>query len=79
MGVVTSQITSLAIAYSIQAQVKETSKLRVTGLCVGNSPGTPHKWPATRKMFPFDDVIMQPCYWFNRFNAVKINDSFTYT
>ena len=40
---------------------KKTSKLRVTGLCVGNSPGTgefPHKWPVTRKMFPFDDVIM---------------------
>ena len=40
---------------------KKTSKLRVTGLCAGNSPGTgefPHKWPVTRKMFPFDDVIM---------------------
>ena len=40
---------------------KKTSKLRVTGLCVGNSPGTgefPHKWPVTRKMFLFDDVIM---------------------
>ena len=40
---------------------KKTSKLRVTGLCVGNSPGTvnsPRKWPITRKMFPFDDVIM---------------------
>ena len=34
---------------------KKTSKLRVTGLCAGNSP---HKWPLTRKMFPFDDVIM---------------------
>ena len=33
---------------------KKTSKLRVTGLCVG----FPHKWPVTRKMFPFDDVIM---------------------
>ena len=31
---------------------KKTSKLRVTGLCVGNSP---HEWPVTRKMFPFDD------------------------
>ena len=50
---------------------KQTSKLRVTGLCVGNSPGavnSPHKWPVTRKMFPFDDVIlyifspgMDPC------------------
>ena len=40
---------------------KETSKLRVTGLCAGNSPGpvnSPHKWPITWKMFPFDDVIM---------------------
>ena len=32
---------------------KKTSKLRVTGLC-----DSLHKWPVTRKMFPFDDVIM---------------------
>ena len=28
---------------------------------MGNSPGpvnSPHKWPVTRQMFPFDDVIM---------------------
>ena len=40
---------------------QKTSKLRVTGLCAGNSPGpvnSPHKGPVTRKMFPFDDVIM---------------------
>ena len=40
---------------------KKTSKLRITGLCVGNSPGqvnSPHKGPVTRKMFPFDDIIM---------------------
>ena len=40
---------------------KKTSKLRVTGLCAGNSPGpvnSPHKGPVTRNMFPFDDVIM---------------------
>ena len=40
---------------------KKTSKLRVTGLCAGNSPepvNSPHKGPVTRKMFPFDDVIM---------------------
>ena len=40
---------------------KKASKLRVTGLCVGNSPGPgnfPHKGPVTRKMFPFDDVIV---------------------
>ena len=45
----------------------KTSKLRVTGLCVGNSPGpvnSPHKGPVTRKMFPFDDVIMSTP-WFS--------------
>ena len=46
---------------------KNTSKLRVTGLCVGNSPGpvnSPHKGPVTRKMCPFDDVIMNTeCQW----------------
>ena len=83
-------------------RLKKTSKLRVTGLCAGNSPDTdrsrlisrppfsvemrhtteprcsvvclrcrvcagrlgcveghPCKWPVTRKMFPFDDVIME--------------------
>ena len=42
-------------------RLKKTSKLRVTGLCAGNSTGpvnSPHKGPVTRKMFPFDDVIM---------------------
>ena len=34
-----------------KAQIKETSKLRDNGHCVG-------KWPITRKMFPYDDVIM---------------------
>ena len=40
---------------------KKISKLRVTGLCEGNSPVTgefPHKEPVKGKMFPFDDVIM---------------------
>ena len=41
--------------------LKKTSKLRVTGLCEGNSRwplNSPHKRPVTRKMFPFDGVIM---------------------
>ena len=39
---------------------KKTLKLRVTGLCTGNSPtkNPPRKGSVTRKMFPFDDVIM---------------------
>ena len=45
---------------------KKTSKLRVTCLCEGNPPGpvdSPHKGPATWKLFPFDDVIMHWLAW----------------
>ena len=45
---------------------KKASKLRVTGLWVGNSPVTsefPHKEPVTRKMFPFGGVIMFMVQW----------------
>ena len=35
---------------------KKISKFRVTGLCARNSQ---HKGPVTRKIFPFDDVIMK--------------------
>ena len=40
---------------------KKTSKLRVTGLCAGNSPGTgefPAQMASNAEMSPFDDVIM---------------------
>ena len=50
---------------------KKTSKLRVTGLCVENSSGpvnSPHKGPVTRKMFPFDDVIMRIGVCFSNLN-----------
>ena len=43
MGTMASQISSLTIVYSIVysgADKKKTSKLRVTGLCTGTSPGT---------------------------------------
>ena len=43
-------------------RLNKTSKLRITGLCRGNSPVTGEfhdKGPVTRKMFPFDDVIME--------------------
>ena len=39
MGAIASQITSLTIVYST-VYPKKTSKLRVTGICEGNSPGT---------------------------------------
>ena len=43
MGAIASQITSLTIVYSTvysRYRSKETWKLRVTGLCEGNLPGT---------------------------------------
>ena len=43
MTTMASQITSLTIVYLTVysgADKKKTSKLRVTGLCVANSPGT---------------------------------------
>ena len=43
MSAMASQITSRAIVYSTvysRRRLKKTSKLRVTGLCEGNSPGT---------------------------------------
>ena len=49
---------------------KKISKLRVTGLCAGNSPLTgeiPAQRSVTRKMLSFDDVIM---------NGVQISWSF---
>ena len=48
MSMIASQITSLTFVYSTVysgADQMKTSKLRVTGLCVGNSPGT-GKFPA---------------------------------
>ena len=59
-----SQITSLTIVYSfIQAKIKESIKLHVTGLCDGNSPVTgalsAQMASNAGKMFPFDDVIME--------------------
>ena len=59
MGTIASQITSLhdcLLNRLFRRRSKKTSKLRITGLCAVNSP---HKGPVTRKMFPFDDVIMR--------------------
>ena len=43
---------------------RKTSNFRVIGLCEGNPPvtgGCPHKGSVTRKMFPFDGVVMHSC------------------
>ena len=64
MGAIASQITSLTIVYSIvysdadqRKQQSSASLAFVRGIHRG-PVNSPHKWPVTRKMFPFDDVIM---------------------
>ena len=65
MGAMASRITSLTIAYltvdSDADQRKHQSPASldfVRGIHRG-AVKSAHKWPVTRKMFPFGDVIMQ--------------------
>ena len=64
MGAMASQITGLTnvypTVYSGANQRKHQSSASlafVWGLHRGPA-NSPHKWPVTRKMFPFDDVII---------------------
>ena len=64
MTTMSSQITSLTIVYSAvysgldQRKHQSSASLAfVRGIHRG-PVNSPHKWPVTRKMFPFDDVIM---------------------
>ena len=64
MSAIASQITSLTIVYSTDFPDADQSKHQssaslafVWGIHRG-PVNSPHKWPVTRKMFPFDDVIM---------------------
>ena len=67
MTTLASQITSLAIVYSIvysdadQRKHQSSASLAfVRGIHRG-PVNSPHKGPVTRKMFPFDDVVMIDC------------------
>ena len=54
-----SPVSRLFTQPFIQTQIKENIKApRHWPLC-GEFTGDPYKWPVTRKMFPFDDVIMK--------------------
>ena len=65
MGAIASQITSLTIVYSTVYAIADQRKHQSSA-----SPAfvrgihrwpvnSPHKWPVTRKIYPFDDVIMR--------------------
>ena len=68
MGPIASQITSHTIVYSIvysdadQRKHQSSASLAfVRGIHRG-PVNSPHKWPVTRKMFPFDDAIMDTAF-----------------
>ena len=64
MGIMASQITSLTIVYSTlysstnQRKHQSSASLAFVWGIHRWPVNSPHKWPVTRKMFPFDDVIM---------------------
>ena len=64
MGEMASQITTLTIVYSTvysgagQRKHQSSASLAFVPGIHQWPVNSPHKWPVTRKMFPFDDVIM---------------------
>ena len=64
MGTVASQITNLTIVYSTvysgadQRKHQSSASLAFVRWIHRWPVNSPHKWPVTRKKFPFDDVIV---------------------
>ena len=64
MGAMASQITSITTVYSTvysgadQRKLQSSTSLAVVRGSLWWPVNSLHKWPGTRKMFPFDDVIM---------------------
>ena len=72
MGAMASQNTSLTIVYitvysgADQRKHQSSASLAFVRGIHRWPVNSPHKWPVTRKMFPFDDVIMECVYVFNQ-------------
>ena len=68
MGSIASQITNLTIVYSIfysdadQRKHQSSASLAFVRGIHRAPVNSSHKWPVTRNMFPFDDVIMFWCW-----------------
>ena len=73
MGRIASQITSLTIVYlalysgADQSKHQSSASLAFVWRIHRGPVNSPHKWPVTRKMSPFDDVIM--------FNTLKLEQN----
>ena len=67
MTTMASQITSLTVIYSVlysgvdQRKHQSSASLAFARGIHRGPVNSPRKWPVTRKMFPFDDVIMHHC------------------
>ena len=67
MGAMASQITSLMIVYWTVYSAADQRKHQISASLAFVRGihwwpvNSQHKWPVTRKMFPFDDVIMHNC------------------
>ena len=77
MGTMASQITSLTIVYSVvysgtdqRKHQSSTSLAIVWGIHKG-PVNSLHKWPGTRKMFPFDDAIMDDALYHAAYRYLK--------
>ena len=82
MSAIASQITSLTIVYSTvysdadQRKHQSSASLAFVRWIHRRPVNSPHKWPVTRKMFQFDDVIIRDLtdavYW-SGWEAVLLN------
>ena len=69
VSAIASQVTSLASVYSAVSlgadfrKHQSSASLAFVRRIYRGPVNSPHKWPVTRKMFPFDDVIMWVECW----------------
>ena len=84
MGPVASKITSLTIVYSAvysdadQRKHQSSASLAFMRGIHRGPVNSPHKWPVSRTMFPFDDVIMerfQVLHWSARVPCLNLDSS----
>ena len=80
MTMLASQITSLTVVYSIvysgvnQRKHQSSASLAFVREIHWGPVNFPHKWPVTRKMFPFDDVIMVSSWYVQETHDLLVCD-----
>ena len=76
MDLIASKIASLTIVYSAVYSGADQRKHQTSASLafvreINRGPvNSPHKWPVTRKIFPFDDVIMLT--WFILYDTIHL-------